>query len=146
MFSYPFSKIFFFLFSLLQRMKARVFRKNAISLMISCCRKLFLPFGSLTLILVNTKIFMETHDKPMEQERCFGFPSIINYGIHKIRLERHHLEINNEVKFTQFHVKKRILVFLRKYGVCVFFKLEFQLSSFLYQCPKISLVANFDAK
>ena len=40
--------------------------------MIFYYRKLFLPFGNLTLISVNTKIFMETHDEPMEQERCFG--------------------------------------------------------------------------
>ena len=81
---------FFLFFTAVYDMsKARVFRKNAISLRIYLLQKLLLAFGNLILTSVNTKIFVKKHDKGMEQETCFeknDFPSIINYGTYKIRL------------------------------------------------------------
>ena len=55
-------------------------------------RKLFLIFGNLTLVSFNIRIFV----KIVKQENSKTWKSsLVNYGIHKIRLSRKHLEINN---------------------------------------------------
>ena len=71
--SFNYSKISLFLFSLLPMIHWKdVFLKT----MLSHCgfidyRKLFLILGNLTLILVNTKIFVKTNDKHIEWVNCF---------------------------------------------------------------------------
>ena len=43
---------------------------------------------------VNPRIFVNTNTKRMERENCFeknSSSSIVNYGIHKIRLQQQHL-------------------------------------------------------
>ena len=81
--SFNYSKISLFLFSLLPMIHWKdVFLEKMLSYWgFIDHRKLFLIFGNLTLISVNTKIFVKTNNKHIEWVNCFeknSFSSNIN--------------------------------------------------------------------